>query len=187
MGTWSRRLGYLAIVTFSVLVTTAVWAEQGSAIPSVGGSMERLAKMSPAEQRSWVGTEDGDIQRAADVVSRMLDKARRAQDIIMERCLNDKLTQLNKNLESFRRRRDAFGNAGTDERRDHYFRLMVILSERKDALRSEAAQCVGGEDVSFGETTVTTERDPSITEDDTTTWTNLLTDLFRPATASGYY
>jgi hypothetical protein len=187
MGKIPKGYGYLSVLAASVLATTVVWAEQSSPIPSPAGEMEQRATMSPAEQERWASTEEGDINRVIDVVTRMLSKARGESDLIRERCLDAKLTQLNKVYESFQARHVSFSKAGSDEQRDHYFRLLSILSEDKDTLRNEAAQCVGGDDVSFGRTKVTVERDPSITDDDTTQWTDLLTELYRPASVSGYY
>ena len=188
MGQWSRRLGYLSIVAFALAMTSVVWAETGSAIPDAPDAVETTPELSPAQQRRWAERELGNVERSSKRVSRMLDKARQEQDMIRITCLNDKLTQLNKNLDQFNRRFDQHEKAVDRERQDHYYSLMVILSDRAKALRIEAEACVGGNEISFGETDIEVTIDPSITDDDPTdNWVVDEGEFLGPGTGSGYY
>lgn len=188
MGAWPRKIGYVVVLAFSVIATSAVWAEQNSVIPDAG-EVEQEARLSPTQQIAWAEQQEGNIQRTARRVQRMLDQARQERDLIRITCLNDKLTQLNANLESFQSRREQHAEAvrANSDRVEHHYRIMAILAERGRSLRSEADACVGGEDVSFGATEVTTEIDPTITDDDATEWEIGDGEFVRPPSASGYY
>lgn len=187
-----RIIGRVTFVA-SLVIAGGVMAEQGEeqddGIDDIG-EMEQEATLSGPEQAAWAQAELERMQGIARRIQNLLSQARRERDLIKITCLNDKLTQINVSIRSFEERLGQHEEAvrsSTGDRRDHHYRIMVILAQRARALRSEAEACVGESDVVFGETEVTTEIDPSITTDDPTEWPLGEVDLLRPPSASGYY
>ena len=159
-----------------------------------GSAASGSAQLAPAEAAAAeLRLLEAQLERMRGIANRiqgLLAQARRERDLIKVTCLNDKLTQINVSIRSFEERmtqHEEAARASNGERRDHHYRIMVILAQRARVLRSEAESCVGETDVVFGETEVTTEIDPSITPDDPTEWPIGEADLMRPASASGYY
>jgi hypothetical protein len=188
-----KIIGRVVFVAFLV-GAGGVMAEQGeqredSDIDGIG-ELEQEATLSGPDQAAWA---QGELERMRGIATRiqgLLAQARRERDLIKITCLNDKLTQINVSIRSFEDRlaqHEEAVRSNTGDRRDHHYRIMVILAQRARALRSEAEACVGESDVVFGETEVETEIDPSITDDDTTEWPVAEVDLLRPPSASGYY
>ncbi len=191
MGAFPKWLTFSGAIGVCCILGGVVLAEQGgSVIPDATVEMEQHADLSPAEQTAWAEEQLEEMQSLSRRIQRMLDQARQERDIIKIGCLNNKLTELNATIRSFESVGGRHGDAVSSrnaERRNHHFRILVILAERARSMRVEADGCVGGPDVVFGRTEVTTEVDPSITSDDTT---ELPIDDFvfdRPASASGYY
>ena len=172
-------------------VAGTVRAEQeDDSIPDGVGEMEQTPSLSGPQQESWASGEVETMRRLSHRIQGLLNQARREQDILMIPCLNDKLTQINVTIRSFEDRMEQHSESlrsGNTERRDHHYRIMVILSQRSRVLRSEADACIGSDDISFGRTQVETEIDPNITEDDATEWPVDEGDVTRPPSASGYY
>jgi hypothetical protein len=185
---WIGRVVFVGVLA----VAGGVMAEQGEegGEADVIGEMEQEATLSGPEQTTWAQSELERMQGIANRIQGLLAQARRERDLIKVTCLNDKLTQINVSIRSFEERmtqHEESARSSNGERRDHHYRIMVILAQRARVLRSEAESCVGETDVVFGETEVTTEIDPSITPDDTTEWPIGEAELMRPASASGYY
>lgn len=190
MGLLPKWLGRGVVLALVVGVTSGVLAEQGAGgVPEVG-QMEREATLSGPDQTAWAQREVEKMQGTSRRIQGLLDQARRERDLIMVTCLNDKLTQINVSIRSFEERatqHDESVRSSNTERRDHHYRIMVILAQRASVLRAEAEACVGETDVMFGRTEVTTEIDPSITDDDTTDIYDDDIVFLRPPSASGYY
>jgi hypothetical protein len=185
---WIGRVVFVALLG----VAGGVMAEQGEQRDQADGTgeMEQEATLSGPQQTAWAEQEVERMRGISTRIQGLLNQARRERDLIKVTCLNDKLTQINVSIRSFEDRmaqHEESARSSNGERRDHHYRIMVILAQRSRVLRSEAEACVGETDVVFGETEVTTEIDPSITEEDTTEWPIGEAELMRPASASGYY
>lgn len=191
MGVFPKWLGY-SLFIFSVIAVTGVVLAEQQGVPRMGDSeeMEQEAVLSGPQQTAWAETEAASMRRIATRIQTMLDEARQNHNILKITCLNDKLTQLNVTLRSFEERIEDHAESvrtNNAERRDHHYRIMVILAQRGRALRTEAEGCVGEDDVVFGRTSVTTTVDSSITEDETSSWPSDPAVIDRPGSASGYY
>ena len=190
---WARpsRLIVYVIGTAALMTGTAVMAERAEpAIPDATTGLETEAVLSAAGQTSWAQEQLQSMEQLSERIQGLLDQARRERDIIRVTCLNDKLTQINVSIRSFRQRMEQHEEATrshNDERRNHVYRLMVILAQRARTLRLEAEGCVGETDVVFGRTRVDTEIDPSITDDDPSQIPSVDFVFDRPPSASGYY
>lgn len=178
------------VIALGVTLGGPAAAEEGSPIPDATVEMEQEANLSGPEQEAWAERQLESMRQLSRRVQRMLDQARQERDIIKIGCLNNKLTELNATIRSFesvmQRHHDAI-QSRNEERRDHHFRIMMILAERARSMRVEAEGCVGGTDVVFSRTDVEVTIDPSITTDDTTEFPEDDFVFQRPASASGYY
>ncbi len=190
MGAFRTRVALLGAVIVA-LGAGVVLAEQGDAVPADDpGELEQEATLSGPQQTAWAQEQLNNMQNLGARIQGLLDEARRDQDIIKVTCLNDKLTQVNVSVRSFEARMTQHADSARSqnvERRDHHYRLLVILAQRSRTLRLEAEGCVGETDVTFGRTNVTTEIDPSVTQDDPTEIPAVDYVFDRPPSASGYY
>ncbi len=191
MGALQRWLIYYGAAGVAVLAASGVLAEDAEpAIPGPPAEIEQEASLSGPEQTAWAQEQLSSMEGLSERIQGLLDQARRERDIIKVTCLNDKLTQINVSIRSFRERMEQHAEAvraRSDERRDHAYRLMVILAQRARSLRLEAEGCVGETDVVFGRTRVETEIDPGITPDDPSRIPDVDFVFDRPPSASGYY
>ncbi len=134
--------------------------------------VERRANLSGPEQvaeSERIGTRANQISRR---VQQMLDEARRERDIMRVTCLNDKLTQVNANIRTAGARSDSLREAvqmNDDDRRNHEFTVMTVLSQKFRTLEQEANQCIGQDIFETGTTRVETSIDPSTPDEDPTT------------------
>ncbi len=133
--------------------------------------VERHANLSGPEQvaeAERIGTRATQISRR---VQQMLDEARRERDIMRVTCLNDKLTQVNANLRTTGARGDSLREAvqmNDDDRRNHEFTVLTVLSQKFRTLEQEANQCVGQDIFETGTTRVETSIDPATPNEDAT-------------------
>jgi len=91
----------------------------------------------------------------------MLDEARRDADMIRVTCLNDKLAQVNANLNTAQARLTAFQKATDGDTRNHEFTVLSVLGQKFQALEQGANGCVGQDLYDTGPTKVTTEIETS--------------------------
>lgn len=191
MGALPKWLMYYGAAGVALLAASGVLAEGAeSAIPGPPEELEQEAALTGPQQTAWAEGEVAQMEQLSERIQGLLDQARRERDIIKVTCLNDKLTQINVSIRSFRDRMEQHAEAvraRSDERRDHVYRLMVILAQRARSLRLEAEGCVGETDVVFGRTRVETEIDPTITPDDPSQIADVDFVFDRPPSASGYY
>jgi hypothetical protein len=94
-------------------------------------------------------------------VGQLLDEARREADMIRVTCLNDKLAQVNANLNTAQTRLTAFQKATDDDQRNHEFTVLSVLGQKFQALEQATNGCVGQDLYDTGPTKVTTEIDTS--------------------------
>lgn len=187
-----RLAAKVVFIFCCIALTSTVAHAEESLIPDGVGEIENIPELSAEQQTARAQRAEGDMQRIADYIQSLLDQARGDNDIIRITCLNEKLTQANVAHQSFQERvsqHDSAVRSGDTEQMNHVFRMMVILAQRARSLRNEAnSQCIGQEELTeYGRTSVTTERDPSITDDETTDWPDPYDILVRPPSASGYY
>ena len=82
----------------------------------------------------------------AERLSKMLDEARREKDVMRANCINRKLTEVNANTRNIEQRlralRDAINN-GDNNRANHEYTVLSVLSQKLDMLDQEASQCLG--------------------------------------------
>jgi hypothetical protein len=131
--------------------------------------VERRANLSGPEQLAEserIGTRATQTSRR---VTQMLDEARRERDIIRVTCLNDKLTQVNANLGSIAVRSESLQQAvqmNDDDRRNHEFTILSVLSQKIRTLEQEANQCLGQDIFETGNARVETSIDPAAPDED---------------------
>lgn len=110
------------------------------------------------------------IDAAYGSVSRQLQQARQARDVVKTLCLNDKLTQIDVARRTAQDRKSNLQNAvitKDNELSNHEYTLIVILRGRVEQLVTEANQCLG-EDMAFiGQTTVEVTVTPGLPDDTT--------------------
>ena len=134
--------------------------------------VERRANLSAPEQiaeTDRIGNRANQISRR---IQQMLDEARRERDIMRVTCLNDKLTQINANIRTAGARSDALRDAvqtNDNDRRNHEFTVMTVLSQKFRTLEQEANQCIGQDIFETGTTRVETTIDPETPDEDVST------------------
>jgi hypothetical protein len=94
-------------------------------------------------------------------VSKLLNDARKENDIIKVTCLNNKLTQINANLRNAQRRLSTLRGAVDTDQANHEFIVLKVVNGKLETLEKEAAQCVGQDLFETGSTKVVTEIDTS--------------------------
>lgn len=132
---------------------------------------ERKAQLSPAEQLQQAEAILGRMSQSGDTVRRQLEKARQDRDVVKTLCLNDKLSQIDVAVRSARDRQSTLRSAVTRsdaELSNHEFTILTVLKQRAEQLTAEANQCIGEEVAFVGATTVITQIDPTLPDDDTT-------------------
>jgi hypothetical protein len=141
----------------------------GQADDGAVAELERRADLSGPEQLAESERIGSRATQTSRRVQRMLDEARREQDIIRVTCLNDKLTQINANLRALETRADSLRQAvqmSDDDRRNHEFTVLSVLNQKFRTLEQEANQCLGQDIFETGATRVETSIDPATPEED---------------------
>lgn len=98
-------------------------------------------------------------QDLAQRLMRMVDEARREGDMVRFTCLNDKLTQVNTNVNTAQSRVDALAKAPDAESRGHEFTVITVVGQKLQTLDQEAGQCLGQDLYEAGVTKKTTTID----------------------------
>jgi len=147
-------------------------------------------EMTRREKVAWVEDQVGMVQSVYARVESMLEQAKKEKDSIKISCLQDKLTQLEVNLQGVEERRALFEEseargdaAGTDQQ----FRMLQIYVSRVQSLMAEAENCVGEGDVVIGESDTVLTIDDDITREDPTEPVDLQVGVDQPVHASGYF
>lgn len=125
----------------------------------------------PQERLKWAEKQSGELDVLRKKIQRALAAARSDHDIVKVTCLNDKLTQTNANIASFADRVKSFRKAaaiGDRVQQDHEFTLLTVLVQKGQTLAAEAGSCVGEEAGYTGKTSISTEVDDNITQEDPT-------------------
>lgn len=123
-----------------VEVTTQAEASQGEL------GVQTQAKLGANEQQAQADSILRRGNQLAERMTRMLDEARREKDILRANCVNRKLTEVNANVRNVDQRSRALKDAvqaGDENRRNHEYTVLTVLSQKLDMLNAEASQCLG--------------------------------------------
>ena len=183
MGIATKR-GVLATVALGAAIVGA-WsatAQVGPAGSASGDetvmSFEQEANLTPQEQLGWADEKHDVIIQTQEYASRLLASARQEDrpDIVRINSLNNKLMEINAQIQSFEDRRTSLReaiNLGDNDRRRHEYRVLVVVYQKVQTLRMEVEACIGSQGIGADGAEITVIRDPEMTPDD-------LTDLVIP-------
>jgi hypothetical protein len=146
--------------------TTGTTGTSGSVgVPATAGSTPAgapaAAPLTAAEQLTAANDILNRGAKLSQRVGQLLDEARRDADMIRVTCLNDKLAQVNANLNTAQTRLTAFQKATDGDTRNHEFTVLSVLGQKFQALEQGANGCVGQDLYDTGPTKVTTEIETS--------------------------
>jgi len=178
MGIVSKWLILAAVAMGAALAAgfTAT-AQEGPASSSPGGdvqmSFDQEANLTPQEQIGWADEKYDVIVQTQEYASRLLASARQEDrpDIVRINCLNNKLMEINAQIQSFDDRRTSLREAiglGDQDRRQHEYRVLVVVYQKIQTLRMEVEQCIGSAGPTGEGADVTVIRDPGLTPEDLT-------------------
>jgi hypothetical protein len=125
------------------------------------GGAPAATQMTAAEQLTAANDILNRGAKLSQRVGQLLDEARRDADMIRVTCLNDKLAQVNANLNTAQTRLTAFQKASDGDSRNHEFTVLSVLGQKFQALEQGANGCVGQDLYDTGPTKVTTEIETS--------------------------
>lgn len=147
-------------------------------------------KMTREQKVAWVEEQVSSAQHVYKRVESMLAQAKKEKDSIKISCLEDKLTQLEVNLQGVEERRMLFDEAlssGDAAGADQQFTILGIYVSRVQSLMAEAENCIGEGDVVIGESDTVLIIDEDITGQDPTEPVDWQIGINQPVHASGYY
>lgn len=164
------------------IVVLAV-AAGASAQPTQGGAgspvavdaqvgFQRPAQLSPQQELAAADVALSRMEQASATVSKMLEQARAARDVVKTLCLNDKLSQIDVAIRSAKDRKSALQAAAArndQELSNHEFTILTVLRQRGEQLTAEANQCIGEEAAFIGATNVSMTIENTLPPDDTDT------------------
>jgi hypothetical protein len=188
----------LAVVAAFVGGLTAA-AQEGPATsnPGTGDDMqmafEQEANLTPQEQMGWADEKYDTVVQTREYATRLLSTARQADrpDIVKINCLNNKLMEINAQIQSYEDRRNSLReavNLGDNDRRMHEYRVLVVVYQKVQSLRMEVEACIGEEMGYMGRAQITVLRDPNATPQADLTEVDIPdVVLDRPPHASGTY
>jgi len=131
--------------------------------------VQRRADLTPTEQLAEAERVQSGAQTLSQHVMGMLDEARRDGAVVRVTCLDDKLTQINAHARTLGDRVEALESAtqtGDDDRRNHEFTVISVLSQNFTQLERDANECIGQSLYETGTTRVVTEVDPNTPTED---------------------
>ena len=119
---------------------------------------KRPAQLSVQEELVAADNVISVMSQGSKTVSKMLEDARAARDVVKTLCLNDKLSQMDVAIRSAKDRKAALtiaANRNDQELSNHEFTILTVLRQRHDQLTAEANQCIGQESAFLGASAVT--------------------------------
>jgi hypothetical protein len=147
-------------------------------------------KMTREQKIAWVEEQVSSAQHVYKRVETMLEQAKKEKDSIKISCLQDKLTQLEVNLQGVEERRMLFEDAvssGDAVGAEQQFTILRIYISRVQSLMAEAENCIGEGDVVIGESDTVLTIDDDITDEDPTEPVDWQIGVDQPVHASGYF
>jgi hypothetical protein len=171
-----KSVGWAAAVAALLLgaagsATAQGGAPAGNADAQVG--FQRKQTLSPQDELAQADAILTRMDQASGTVRRQLERARTARDVVKSLCLNDKLSQIDVASRSAKDRQTALQAAvsrSDAELSNHEFTIMTVLRQRAEQLTAEANQCLGEEVAFVGQTQVTTDINPNLPIEETSTY-----------------
>jgi hypothetical protein len=190
----SRFIGGAAAVLASVVLSdvSAQSGTRGDDAPrgAEGGGRLVDKEMTTQEKIAWVEEQVAAAQGIYTRVESMLEEAKKEKDSIKISCLQDKLQQLEVNLQGVEERRMLFEDAlsrGDEGDANQQFRMLQIYITRVQSLMAEAENCIGEGDVVIGESDTKMTIDDDVTDNDPTEPIDWQVGVDQPVHASGYF
>ncbi len=163
------RLKWLFAVALITLATGPAGAQSSAA-----GTAAPPASSGQVQFQANPSLSSDDMERQADAlldqmqgtssrIGRRQLKAAAEADVVLANCLKDKLSQIDTAIRSAKDRRGSLRNPDI---RAHAYTIIVVQKGNSDRAAREAAQCIGKEATTAGETRVTTTIDNSLPPDD---------------------
>jgi hypothetical protein len=177
--------GGLALVAFSVGARAQTALGPPAADAQVG--FQHPAQLTPQQELAAADVAIARLEQSATTVSKMLEKARAARDVIKTLCLNDKLSQIDVAVRSAKDRRAALVAAvgrNDQELSNHEFTILTVLRQRGEQLGAEANQCIGEEAAFIGATSVSTTIETTLPPPDDTQYSPYTIITLPPISAS---
>lgn len=147
----------------------------GSGSEDASTGVTRRADLTAEEQLTEAERVQTNSQALSQRVMSMLDEARREGDVVRVTCLDDKLTQINAHGRTLSDRIDSLQQATTtadDDRRNHEFTVISVLSQNFTQLERDANECIGQSMFETGTTRVVTTIDPNAPTGDVSIYTD---------------
>jgi hypothetical protein len=165
-------VGILAVAAGASAQTVSQSATGGAGV-SVDAQVgfQHAAQLTPQQELEAAEVNVSRMEQASGTVSKMLEQARTARDVVKTLCLNDKLSQIDVAIRSAKDRKSALQSAAArndQELSNHEFTILTVLRQRGEQLTAEANQCIGEEAAFIGATNVSTTIDNTLPPTDDT-------------------
>lgn len=161
LGTKTRsKAGWVVVGGIAVLAMAGGAAAQTALAPPAADAQvgfKRPAQLSPQQELAAADSTIALMSQGSKTVSKMLEEARGARDVVKTLCLNDKLSQMDVAIRSAKDRKAALviaAGRNDQELSNHEFTILTVLRQRHDQLTAEANQCIGQEAAFLGATNV---------------------------------
>jgi hypothetical protein len=161
--------GSLAVLAVAVGAAAQTASPPVAADAQVG--FQRPAQLTPQQELGAADVAIARMEQSSTTVSKLLEQARAARDVVKTLCLNDKLSQIDVAIRSAKDRRGALQVAvgrNDQELSNHEFTILTVLRQRGEQLSAEANQCIGEEAAFIGATNVSTTVDNTLPPTDDT-------------------
>lgn len=138
----------------ALLATAPALAQEPTGVSS---EIERTASTSPQEKISYAEDSNQEIREGEKQISRLLEQARKDNDVEAIECLINRLTSVRALLQvsegAEAAMRDAI-TAGEEEKANHEFRKVAVAVSKTRMLLAEAQRCAADQDLESGTTVV---------------------------------
>lgn len=149
------RFSGAALLAVALLGTQAAMAQE----TGVTGELERAASTTPQEKLDYAVDANEEMRSAIKSISKLVEVARRENNVETLQCLNTRLTAMRALLQVSEGAEVALNEtlaAGEAERADHEFRKVAVARTKTRQLLAEAEQCTQEGGLTRGDGTVVT-------------------------------
>jgi hypothetical protein len=160
-----RMMGWLALMW---CCTSGVAMAQQSGL---SGELERAGKAPPREMAAFARSATEEILGASKAISRMVDQARRDNELEEVNCLESRLSYVRALLMVTERANGAMKDAqaaGIADRSEHEFRKMAVAVSKVRQFMAEAEACLGEGGATPGTTELNVDEGAGLEEADPT-------------------
>lgn len=160
-----RMMGWLVLLTWC---TTGVAVAQQS---GMSGELERAGKVAPREMSAFARSATEEILGASKTISRMVDQARRDNELEEVNCLESRLSYVRALLMVTERAHGAMKDAqaaGIADRSEHEFRKVAVAVSKVRQFMAEAEACLGEGGSTPGTTELNVDEGVGLEETDPT-------------------